>query len=78
MRTTITIPDDLAAQADALIGSNGITTRNQLIVEALQHWIELKQEEAIDAEFISIAEDTDYIVETLAIESEFAKSDRYN
>ena len=39
---------------------------------------ELKQEEAIDAEFISIAEDTDYIVETLAIESEFAKSDRYN
>ena len=78
MRTTITIPDDLAARADALIGSNGITTRNQLIVEALQHWIDLKQEESIDAEFASMAEDADYIVETLAIESEFDKSDRAN
>lgn len=76
MRTTITIPDDLAAQADALIGSSGITTRNQIIIEALQHWIELKQEAAIDAEFESMAEDSEYIVETLAIEEEFTQSDR--
>lgn len=75
MRTTINIPDDLALQADALIGSNGITTRNQLIVEALQYWIELKQEELIDAEFASMAKDSDYTVETLAIEDEFASSD---
>ena len=76
MRTTITLPDNLAAQADALIGSNGITTRNQIIIEALQHWIELKQEEAIDAEFASMAVDSEYIVETLAIEEEFTQSDR--
>lgn len=76
MRTTITIPDDLVLQADALVGSDGITTRNQLIVEALQQWIELKQEKLIDSEFASMAEDSDYIVETLAIESEFIQSDR--
>ena len=76
MRTTITIPDNLVEQADALVGSGGITTRNQLIVEALQHWIQLKQEESIDAEFEYMAEDSDYIVETLAIEDEFAYSDR--
>lgn len=74
MRTTITIPEDLAAQADALIGLNGIITRNQLIVEALQHWIELKQEEAIDAEFASMAEDEDYIIKTLAIKKNLLKA----
>ena len=51
MRTTITIPDALVAEADALIGSGGITTRNQLIVEALQHWVELRKEELIDDKF---------------------------
>ena len=76
MRTTITIPDDLVAQADALVGSNGVTTRNQLIVEALQNWVEAKQEKSIDDEFASMAVDPDYITETLAIESEFAHSDR--
>ncbi len=75
MRTTITIPDALAAEADALVGRGGITTRNQLIVEALQNWVELKQEELIDDEFAMMAEDSDYIAETLAIESEFANSD---
>ncbi len=75
MRTTITIPDALAAEADALVGKAGITTRNQLIVEALAHWIELKKEELIDREFSLMAEDEDYIAETLAIESEFEGSD---
>lgn len=76
MRTTITIPDALAAEADALVGKCGITTRNQLIVEALQNWIELKQEELIDDEFAMMTDDADYISETLRIESEFEYSDR--
>jgi metal-responsive CopG/Arc/MetJ family transcriptional regulator len=74
MRTTITIPDALVAEADALVGSGGIATRNQLIIEALQNWIELKKEELIDNEFAMMASDSDYIAETLAIESEFAQS----
>jgi metal-responsive CopG/Arc/MetJ family transcriptional regulator len=76
MRTTITIPDELAMEADALIAECGITTRNQLIVEALSNWIKLKKEELIDRSFAAMAEDSDYIKETLAIEAEFAQSDR--
>jgi metal-responsive CopG/Arc/MetJ family transcriptional regulator len=75
MRTTITIPDSLAAEADALIGKGGITTRNQLIVEAMQSWVDTKREELIDDEFAMMASDSSYITETLAIESEFAQSD---
>jgi metal-responsive CopG/Arc/MetJ family transcriptional regulator len=76
MRTTVTIPDALAAEADALIGKDGITTRNQLIVEALQNWVELKKEAQIDDEFMMMAGDLDYVNETLAIEEEFSQSDR--
>ncbi|MEM7592164.1 MAG: ribbon-helix-helix domain-containing protein [Cyanobacteria bacterium P01_A01_bin.83] len=75
MRTTITIPDALVAEADALIGRSGITTRNQLIVEAIRNWVEQQKEAQIDAEFATMAQDKDYIAETLAIESEFAQSD---
>jgi len=75
MRTTVTIPDDLVAEVDALVGCKGITTRNQLIVEALQNWVELKKSAQIDDEFAMMEEDDDYIAETLAIESEFSQSD---
>lgn len=76
MRTTVTIPDELVAQIDALASQAKITTRNQLIVEALQSWVDRKKEELIDAEFDSMAEDDEYIAETLAIESEFAFTDK--
>ena len=75
MRTTITIPDALAAEADALVGTGGITTRNQLIVEAIENWIAQKKEESIDREFAMMAEDSDYIAHTLEIEAQFADSD---
>lgn len=68
MRTTITIPD-------ALVGTGGITTRNQLIVEAIENWIVRRKEELIDEEFATMADDSDYIAETLEIEAEFAHSD---
>ncbi len=75
MRTTITIPDALAVEADAPVGSKGITTRNQLIVEAIENWVAQRKEELIDEEFAMMAEDSDYIAETLEIGSEFARSD---
>lgn len=75
MRTTITIPDALAAEADALVGNKGITTRNQLIVEAIENWVAQKKEELIDDEFAMMPGDSDYITETLEIEAEFANSD---
>ncbi len=76
MRTTVTIPDELAIEVDSLVGKAGITTRNQLIVQALENWVAQKKEELIDEEFAMMAEDADYIAETLAIEAEFAQSDR--
>lgn len=76
MRTTVTIPDELAIEVDGLVGKAGITTRNQLIVQALENWVAQKKEELIDEEFAMMAEDADYIAETLAIEAEFAQSDR--
>ena len=75
MRTTITIPDALAAEADALVGTGGITTRNQLIVKAIENWVIQRKEQLIDDEFAMMAEDSDYIAETLEIEAEFASSD---
>lgn len=75
MRTTITIPDALAAEADALVGTGGITTRNQLIIEAVENWVTRKKEELIDEEFAMMAEDSDYIAQTLEIEAEFTSSD---
>ena len=75
MRTTITIPDALAAEADALVGNKGITTRNQLIVEAIENWVAQRKEELIDDEFAMMAEDSDYITETLEIEADFTSSD---
>ncbi len=75
MRTTITIPDDLAVEVDNLVGKAGMTTRNQLIVEALESWVAQRKEQLIDAEFAMMAEDKDYIADTLAIEAEFAESD---
>lgn len=76
MRTTITIPDALAIEADALIGKRGITTRNQLIVEAIENWVAQRKEELIDEEFAMMAEDSDYINEALKIEAEFVNSDQ--
>jgi hypothetical protein len=49
---------------------------NQLIVEALQNWVELRKEAQIDDEFMAMARDVDYITETLDMEREFASSDR--
>lgn len=75
MRTTITLPDELVMEVDALNAKYGIATRNQSIVEALSSWVKQKKEELIDRSFAEMAEDEDYINETLAIESEFAQSD---
>jgi hypothetical protein len=49
---------------------------HQLIVEALQNFVEQRNEAQIDDEFTAMARDVDYITETLAIEEEFASSDR--
>jgi metal-responsive CopG/Arc/MetJ family transcriptional regulator len=76
MRTTITIPDSLVAQVDSLVAMGNIKTRNQFIVEALETKVKQMRDTQIDAQFAQMANDSDYITEALAIENEFADSDR--
>ncbi len=74
MRTTISLPDRLVREIDLLIERN-IKSRNQLIVEALQDKVKQLKDADIDAQFALMADDSDYIEETLNIELEFANAD---
>ena len=74
MRTTISLPDNLVQEIDLLIERN-IKSRNQFIVEALQDKVKQLKDADIDAQFALMADDSDYIEETLNIESEFARAD---
>lgn len=75
MRTTITIPDSLADQVDSLVTKGVTKSRNQFIVEALEEKVKELKNRQLDAEFASMATDTDYQQETLEIEQEFRFSD---
>lgn len=75
MRTTISLPDRLVREIDLLIETGNIKSRNQLIVEALQDKVKQLKDADIDAQFALMADDSDYIEETLNIELEFANAD---
>ena len=76
MRTTITIPNDLAAKVDLLIEQQGIASRNQFILEALELKVREIENLKIDLEFGSMASDLEYQEETLQLEQEFSYADR--
>ena len=75
MRTTISLPDNLVREIDRLIKIGNIKSRNQLIVEALRDKVKQLKDADIDAQFALMADDSDYVEETLNIESEFANAD---
>lgn len=75
MLTTVTISDHLVAEVDALVGYKGIAARNQLIVEALQNWVELKTEAPIDNKLAMIEENNNHIAETIALQLGFSQND---
>ena len=75
MRTTISLPDNLVREIDLSIEAGNIKSRNQFIVEALQDKLKQLKDADIDAQFALMADDSDYIEETLKIESEFANAD---
>lgn len=75
MRTTISLPDNLVREIDLSIETGNIKSRNQFIVEALQDKLKQLKDADIDAQFALMAEDSDYIEETLKIESEFTNAD---
>ena len=75
MRTTITIPDDLAKQVDSLIAEGNIKSRNQFIVEALTDKVKQIRDIQLDAEFAQMAIDKEYQQEAMEIEREFEFAD---
>ncbi|WP_319421397.1 CopG family ribbon-helix-helix protein [Pleurocapsa sp. FMAR1] len=75
MRTTITIPDDLAQQIDKIINQLDIPSRNQFIIEALEAKLKELEDRKIDDEFALMAEDLEYRQEALDLEQEFIRAD---
>ena len=75
MRTTITIPDDLAKQVDSLIAEGNLKSRNQFIVEALADKVKQIRDIQLDTEFAQMATDKEYQQEAMEIEREFEFAD---
>ena len=76
MRITITIPNDLVKKVDLLAEQEGIASRNQFILEALELKVREIENRGIDLEFASMANDAEYQAEALQLEQEFFDADR--
>ena len=75
VRTTVTLPLELVKLSQHYIDKGTVRSRNALIVAALEHFlIELEQQE-IDQQFASMADDEAYQELSLQISEAFADSD---
>ena len=57
IRTTITFPTDLIAEADRVVQSGDARSRNDLVVQALRRELDARERARIDAEFLAMADD---------------------
>ena len=75
VRTTVTLPANLAEWSQRFVGKGTVPSRNALIVAALEHFlIELEQQE-IDQQFAVMAEDEAYQDLSVQMSEEYAGSD---
>ena len=75
VRTTVTLPADLVKWSQQFVEKGTVPSRNALIVAALEHFlVELEQQE-IDRQFATMAEDSQYRELSLQIAEDFAESD---
>ncbi len=75
IRTTVTLPDDLAKRSQYLVDTGQAPSRNALIISALEEFVAKLEQEEIDRQFAAMAEDTDYRVLNEKITGSFADSD---
>jgi metal-responsive CopG/Arc/MetJ family transcriptional regulator len=75
VRTTVTLPADLLAAADAAVRSGKVRSRNELVSIALRHELEARERAEIDAAFAGMADDPDYRADVELLKEEFAKAD---
>jgi metal-responsive CopG/Arc/MetJ family transcriptional regulator len=71
-RTTIALPSILLAATDRAVTDGKAKSRNELIARAIQRELALIRRAEIDADLAQMAQDNEYQVEVLQMESEFA------
>jgi metal-responsive CopG/Arc/MetJ family transcriptional regulator len=75
VRTTLSLPADLLEAADQAVREGAAHSRNEFVAQALRHELAAQERARIDAAFASMAEDTDYLEEAVAITEHFATAD---
>jgi metal-responsive CopG/Arc/MetJ family transcriptional regulator len=72
VRTTLAIPTDLLQATDALVSQGKANSRNEFIAQALKHELASLKRAEIDESLAEMAQQQDYQVEVLKMDSEFA------
>ena len=70
IRTTVTLPQELADRSQRFIGPDAIPSRNALILAALEYYLEELERVEIDEQFAQMEDDADY----LALNEQIAES----
>lgn len=72
VRTTITLPAELLAATDKAVSQGKAKSRNEFVAQALLHELEALKRAEIDAALMEMAQDPEYQVQVLQMETEFA------
>ena len=68
VRTTITLPAELLAAVDQVIAEGAARSRNDLLAAALRDLLAARRRAAIDADFVGMGSDEDYLAESALLE----------
>ena len=74
VRTTVTLPAELLAQADRIIKEGKVDSRNNLFTRALKNEIAAIERAEIDSALAEMAQDPEYQQEVMLMEAEFASA----
>ena len=74
IRTTVTLPVELLAEADRVIKDGKAKSRNEFFTQALQREIAALKRAEIDAELSEMAQDPEYQSQVMQLEAEFASA----
>jgi metal-responsive CopG/Arc/MetJ family transcriptional regulator len=75
VRTTLTLPGQLRDRIELAVDRGLATSRNSLIVQAVESYLEEQEYAWIDAQFASMAQDEDYQALQRQVVAEFSASD---
>lgn len=73
--TTVRLPRHVYERAKTVVVQSQASSFNEFVIQAIEEKIRRLTEAEIDAAFAKMAEDADYQRSSIALASEFAKSD---